>query len=42
MLSLRRSQRAFFSGASMREGYSITDDDKVVRLSATVEQTVGR
>jgi len=37
MLSLRRSQRAFFSGASMREGYSITDDAKVVRTAAAPE-----
>ena len=37
MLSLRRSQREFFSGASMRDGYSITDDDKVVRVSATAD-----
>jgi amino acid transporter len=37
MLSLRRSQRAFFSGASMREGYSITDDDTVVRVGATAD-----
>ena len=38
MLSLQRSHRAFFSGASMREGYSITDDDKVVRIAEPVEQ----
>jgi hypothetical protein len=37
MLSLRRSQRAFFSRESMREGYSITDDDKVVRVGAAVD-----
>ena len=39
MLSLRRSQREFFSGASMRDGYSITDDDQVVRLGASVDVT---
>jgi hypothetical protein len=33
MLSLQRSHRAFFSGASMRDGYSVTDDDKVVRVA---------
>jgi amino acid transporter len=37
MLSLRRSQREFFSGASMREGYSITDDDTVVRVTAAAD-----
>ena len=39
MLSLRRSQREFFSGASMRDGYSITDDDQVVRVSAAADVT---
>ena len=39
MLSLRRSQREFFSGASMRDGYSITDDDKVVRVGAAADVT---
>lgn len=34
MLSLRRSHQAFFSGRSMRDGVSITDDDRVVRVSA--------
>jgi hypothetical protein len=37
MLALRRSQREFFSGASMRDGYSITDDDKAARVGATVD-----
>ena len=37
MLSLRRSQREFFSGASMRDGYSITDDDQVVRVTAAAD-----
>jgi hypothetical protein len=32
MLALQRTQREFFSGASMRDGYSITDDDRVVRV----------
>jgi H+/Cl- antiporter ClcA len=41
MLSLRRSQREFFSGASMREGYSITDDDTVVRVTAAADVTAG-
>jgi len=36
MLALQRTQRAFFSGASMREGYSITDDDRVVAVPAAV------
>jgi len=35
MLSLRRSQREFFSGQSMRDGMSITDDDRVVQVSVT-------
>ncbi len=39
MLSLRRSQREFFSGASMHDGYSITDDDQVVRVGAAVDAT---
>ena len=34
MLSLQRKYREFFSGRSMREGVSITDDDKVVTVSA--------
>jgi amino acid transporter len=33
MLSLQRKYREFFSGQSMREGVSITDDDKVVTVS---------
>ena len=33
MLSLQRKYREFFSGRSMREGVSITDDDKVVTVS---------
>jgi len=33
MLALHRTQREFFSGASMRDGYSITDDDRVVRVA---------
>ncbi len=37
MLSLHRSNRAFFSGASMRDGYSITDDDRVVRVETPAE-----
>jgi len=37
MLALQRSQRAFFSGASMRDGYSITEDDTVVAVAAPVE-----
>ena len=41
MLSLRRSQREFFSGASMRDGYSITDDDTVVRVSAPADVPAG-
>jgi amino acid transporter len=36
MLALHRTQKEFFSGRSMREGYSITDDDKVVRVAAGV------
>jgi len=36
MLALQRKHREFFSGASMRDGYSITDDDKVVRVAAPV------
>jgi hypothetical protein len=34
MLSLQRSHREFFSGRSLREGVSITDDDRVVEISA--------
>lgn len=34
MLSLQRSHRSFFSGASMREGTSLTDEDQVVRVAA--------
>jgi amino acid transporter len=37
MLALQRSKRAFFSGASMREGYSITEDDQVVLVAEPVE-----
>jgi hypothetical protein len=37
MLALQRSQRAFFSGAAMRDGYAITDDGKVVRVAEPVE-----
>jgi len=37
MLALQRTQREFFSGASMREGYSITDDDRVVRVGASAD-----
>ena len=33
MLSLQRKYREFFSGRSMREGVSFTDDDKVVTIS---------
>jgi amino acid transporter len=33
MLSLQRKYREFFSGQSMRDGVSITDDDKVVTVS---------
>jgi amino acid transporter len=33
MLSLQRGYREFFSGRSMREGVSFTDDDKVVTVS---------
>jgi amino acid transporter len=33
MLALHRTQREFFSGAAMRDGYSITDDDRVVRVA---------
>ncbi|MCW2936121.1 MAG: hypothetical protein JWM19_7083 [Actinomycetia bacterium] len=33
MLALHRTQREYFSGASMRDGYSITDDDRVVRVA---------
>jgi hypothetical protein len=35
MLSLQRKYKEFFSGRSMREGVSITDDDAVVAVSAT-------
>jgi amino acid transporter len=34
MLSLQRKYREFFSGESLREGVSITDDDRVVQISA--------
>ena len=34
MLSLQRSHREFFSGQAMREGVSITDDDRVVRVGS--------
>jgi amino acid transporter len=34
MLSLQRKYREFFSGESLREGVSITDDDRVVQVSA--------
>jgi amino acid transporter len=34
MLSLQRKYREFFSGQTLREGTSITDDDRVVRISA--------
>jgi len=37
MLALQRSHRDFFSGAAMRDGYSITDDDKVVRVAEPVD-----
>jgi hypothetical protein len=37
MLALQRSHREFFSGAAMRDGYPITDDDKVVRVAVPVE-----
>lgn len=32
MLACQRTQREFFSGASMRSGLSITDDDQVVQV----------
>jgi amino acid transporter len=35
MLSLQRSHRAFFSGESMREGTSITEEDQVVQVTPT-------
>jgi amino acid transporter len=34
MLSLQRSHKEFFSGQAMRDGVSITDDDRVVRVGA--------
>jgi hypothetical protein len=34
MLSLQRKYREFFSGESLREGVSITEDDRVVQISA--------
>lgn len=34
MLSLQRKYREFFSGESMREGISFTDDDEVVTISS--------
>lgn len=34
MLSLQRSHREFFSGQAMREGVSITDDDRVLRVGS--------
>ena len=34
MLSLQRKYREFFSGESMRQGISFTDDDEVVAISA--------
>ena len=34
MLSLQRKYREFFSGQSMREGTSFTEDDKVVTISS--------
>jgi amino acid transporter len=34
MLSLQRKYREFFSGRSMRDGVSITDDDRVITVSA--------
>jgi amino acid transporter len=34
MLSLQRKYREFFSGESMREGVSFTDDDEVVQVTA--------
>jgi amino acid transporter len=34
MLSLQRKYREFFSGQTLREGVSITDDDRVVSISA--------
>jgi hypothetical protein len=35
MRSLQRSHRAFFSGESMREGTSITEEDQVVQVTPT-------
>jgi amino acid transporter len=35
MLATQPFKKEFFSGRSMKEGYSITDDDRVVHVSAT-------
>ena len=34
MLSLQRKYREFFSGESMREGISFTDDDEIVTIAS--------
>ncbi len=34
MLDCQRTQREFFSGASMRSGLSVTDDDQAVQVGA--------
>jgi amino acid transporter len=40
MLALQRGHRDFFSGRSMREGVSITDDDRVVQVTAAEDVAV--
>ena len=37
MLGTQPFKKEYFSGAAMREGYSITDDDKVVRMPADTD-----
>jgi hypothetical protein len=34
-------KKEFFSGRSMREGYSITDDDKVVAATPAAPEATG-
>lgn len=40
MLSLQRSHKEFFSGRAMRDGFSITEDDRVVAVTAAADVPV--
>jgi hypothetical protein len=42
MPALQRSHRDYFSGASMSDGYSITADDKVVRVAGPWRSRSGK